>query len=280
MYKEDYETLKTYESEGILTVTFNYKKINVLGIPMLKDLNKLCNYLESNEELKVVIFNSSNDLFFIAHADIDMLKNMKVSNKSKDEIGINDLAKTLDRINKLSQVTISQVEGYARGGGHEFILACDMRFATPNAVFMQMECGMGILPCGGGSARLARVVGLPRALEIILCAEDFNAKEAYRYGTINKVIESDKISDYVYTLAKRISKFPLRAIKACKKTIYKSIDLDIDKALKEESYQLAKAISITPAIKRFTYASDINFQYSIYNQKNFSKYLMDFQNIK
>ncbi len=248
---------------------------------MIDDLNKLANKLEVDKEIKVVIFNSANPNFFIAHADVDMLQNLSTTPVSLNNVKINDLAKVLNRINKLPQVTIAQIEGYARGGGHEFAQACDLRYAAiGKAVFMQMEVGMGILPCGGGTTRLSRQVGLGKALEIILGAKDFNALEAEAYGSINKALEPDKIGLYVHDIATRIAQFPFESIQACKKTIYASVNMPIDDCLLFESYELYQATSSTPAIKRFSYAAQTNFQNILYNQKNFQTLLMDLQSIK
>lgn len=245
----------------------------------MKDLDNLCDELNNRSDIHVVIFESSVPEFFIAHADIDMLQNLSTTQIDKSKGYINDLAKVLAKVNLLRQVTIAKIEGYARGGGHEFALACDMRFASEKAVFMQMECGMGILPCGGGSSRLARQTGLGKALEIILSAKDFDAYQAFEYGTINKVIESGKIDLYVYDLAKRISSFNLDAIYACKKTVYESIDMPILESLKNETYELFVATSKTPAVKRFKYAAKTDFQNKLNNQKNFSTLLMGLQDI-
>lgn len=280
----DYSNFKTFtvkNADGIVTVTFNYPPINVQGIPMINDLNELINKLEKDTGVKVVIFESANPDFFIAHADINMLQNMPTTKVAKDKVVVNDLAVVLDRITKLPQATIAKIEGYARGGGHELALACDMRFAARGkAIFMQMEVGMGILPCGGGSARLAKIVGLGKALEIILSARDFNADEAEQLGSINKALEPDKIGIYVYELATRISKFPLEAINACKSTIYASVDLPIQQALIEETYQLYQATSTTPAIPRFKAAASTDFQDKLENQKNFETLLMGMQDIQ
>lgn len=262
-------------------MTFDYPPVNIQGIEMINDLNRLSDRLEVDKDIKVVIFNSALPDFFIAHADVDMLQHLPTKKVALNSVEVNPLAKVLNRINKLPQVTIAQIEGYARGGGHEFAQACDMRFAAKGkAVFMQMEVGMGILPCGGGTTRLARQVGLGKALEIILGAKDFSAEEAELYGSINKALDPEEIGLYVYDLATRISKFPFEAIDACKKTIYKSVNSTIDECLLYESYQLYQATSTTPAIKRFIYAAQTNFQDSLYNQKNFQTLLMDLQSIK
>ncbi|ONI45720.1 enoyl-CoA hydratase [Candidatus Epulonipiscioides gigas] len=276
-----FNTFLAKQTGAIATITFNYPPVNIQGWPMIEDLNKLADELEIDKSVKVVIFESSNPDFFVAHADVDMLKDMPQKAVERNKVEVNDLAKVLERISKLPQATIAKIEGYARGGGHEMALACDMRFAARGkAIFMQMEVGMGILPCGGGASRMARQVGLGKALEIILSAKDFNADEAYAMGTINKALDPDKIGIYVYELANRIAQFPSESITACKRAVYASIDLPIEEALKEESYQLYQATSQTPAIKRFTTASDTNFQNSLENQKNFQTLLMSLQEIK
>ncbi len=231
--------------------------------------------------MKVVIFESANADFFIAHADVTMLQNMSTTPVERSVVQMEELACVLERISKVPQATIAKIEGYARGGGHEFALACDMRFAARGkAVFMQMEVGMGILPSGGGAARMARQVGLGKALEIILSARDFNADEAERPGTINKALDADKIGIYVYELANRIAQFPAEAITACKQTIYASVDLPIEEALKEETYWLYQATSKTPAVKRFATAAKTKLQDDLHNQKNFETLLMGMQEIQ
>ena len=276
-----YKTFKTTQLPGILYVSFDFPPVNIQGVPMLDDLDKLCTQLESDKTIKVVVFESANPDFFVAHADITFLKDMSTEPVPRNEVQISKLQRVLNRVSTLPQATIAKVEGYARGGGHEFALACDMRFAARGkAIFMQMEVGMGILPCGGGSSRMARQVGLGRALEIILSARDFDADEAERLGTINKALDADKISRYVDELAARIAQFPSESITACKRTVYASIDLPIDEALKEEEYQLYQATSQTPAIKRFKSAYDTDFQNNLNNQRNFETLLMTLQAMK
>ncbi len=121
------------------------------------------------------MFQSVHPEIFVAHADTNFLKDMSTKAVSREEVELLYLQTTLERISKLPQATIAKIEGFARGGGHEFALACYMRFAARGkAKFMQMEVGMGILPCGGGASRMARQAGLGRALEIILGARDFD----------------------------------------------------------------------------------------------------------
>ena len=156
-----------------------------------------------------------------------------------------------------------------------------MRFAARGkAKFMQMEVGMGILPCGGGASRMARQAGLGRALEIILSARDFDADEAEAYGTINKALDADKIGVYVDELAKRIAHFPADSINACKQAVYASIDQPIAEALKEEAYWLYQATSQTPALTRFQWADDNGAQFDINNQRAWEELVVGVQEIQ
>ena len=274
----NFQTFKINIKDKIMYVTFDFPPVNIQGIPMINDLNILCDDLENNQDIKVVVFQSANPEIFIAHADIDMLKDLSTESVPKDKVVLSPLQTTLNRISKLPQATIAKIEGIARGGGHEFALACDMRFAAKGkAVFMQMEVGMGVLPCGGGASRMARQTGLGKALEIILSAQDFGADEAESFGTINRAIAPNEITQYVDKLADRISKFPFNSIKNCKKMISSSIDMPIDDALLLESYYLYQCTSTTPAVQRFKKASESNFQNSLENQRNFESLLMTMQ---
>ncbi len=281
MQSDKFTTFTVTETRGILCVSFDNPPVNIQDMAMLHDLNALADWLEGDKNVKVVIFQSAHPDIFVAHADVNFLKDMSTTAVSRDEVELLYLQTTLNRIANLPQATIAKIEGFARGGGHEFALACDMRFAARGkAVFMQMEVGMGILPCGGGASRMARQTGLGRALQIILGAEDFDADEAERIGTINKALEPDIIGPYVQELAERIARFPAESINACKKTVYASQDLAIMEALREEAYWLYQATSQTPAIKRFTIADESGFQNDMNNQRNFATKLLDLQEVK
>ena len=277
----EFKTFKVEVKDAQAWVTFDNPPVNVQDIPMLDDLNLLAEQLESDRNIKVVVFQSAHPEIFVAHADTNFLKDMSTTAVSHDEVELLYLQQVLERISKLPQATIAKIEGFARGGGHEFALACDMRFAARGkAKFMQMEVGMGILPCGGGASRMARQTGLGKALEIILGARDFGADEAEAYGTINKALDADKIGSYVEELATRIARFPADSINACKQAVYASIDKPIAEALKEEAYWLYQATSKTPAIKRFQIADDKGLENDMKNQRNWEQLVMNVQEIE
>ncbi|MEA5466620.1 enoyl-CoA hydratase/isomerase family protein [Leptothoe sp. PORK10 BA2] len=280
MQYDNFTTFNVNVANAIAWVTFDYPPVNVQGQEMLADLNGLALRLERDREVKVVVFQSAHPEIWVCHYDTNLLKDMSMEAVSREEAKLLDLQSVLERISKLPQATIAKLEGFARGGGHEFALACDMRFAARGKFkFMQMEVGMGILPCGGGASRMARQTGLGRALEIILSARDFTADEAEAYGTINKALEPDEIGPYVDELANRIAKFPAASINACKQAVYESIDKPIDEALKAEAYWLYQATSKTPAIKRFTIADEKGMEHDMENQRNWNDLVMKVQEI-
>jgi enoyl-CoA hydratase/carnithine racemase len=265
---------------AVAWVTFDYPPVNIQGLPMLADLSTLAQKLEADSSVKVVVFQSAHPEIFVAHADTNFLKDMSGKAVSRDEVKLLDLQVVLERISKLPQATIAKIEGFARGGGHELALACDMRFAARGkARFMQMEVGMGILPCGGGASRMARQVGLGRALEIVLGALDFDADQAEAYGTVNRALDADAIGPFVEDLANRIALWPAASINATKQAVYESVDLPIQDALRAEAYWLYQATSQTPALKRFQWADEQGAQFDMDNQRAWPDMLVKVQEV-
>jgi len=280
MHYDKFTTFTVKVEDAIAWVTFDYPPVNIQGLPMLADLDMLAQKLEADRDVKVVVFQSDNPEIFVAHADTEFLKDMSGSAVSRDEVKLLDLQRVLERISRVPQATIAKIEGFARGGGHEFALACDMRFAARGkAKFMQMEVAMGILPCGGGASRMARQTGLGRALEIILGAQDFDADQAEACGTVNKALDPEEIGPYVEALAKRIALWTPESINACKQAVYASIDMPIEAALKEEAYWLYQATSRTPALKRFKWADDNGAQFDMNNQRAWDELVVGVQEI-
>ena len=280
MKYENFQTFDVKVAGAIATVTFNFGTVNVQGQEMLADLNSLAMRLERDRSVKVVVFQSANPEIWVCHYDTELLKDMSTEAVARADAQLLDLQAVCERISKVPQATIAKLEGFARGGGHELALALDMRFAARGKFkFMQMEVGMGILPCGGGASRMARQTGLGRALEIILSARDFDADEAEAMGTINKALDPEEIGPYVDALAQRIAQFPADSINACKQMVYESIDQPIAQALKSEAYWLYQATSRTPAIKRFTIADEQGLEHDIQNQRNWNDLVMKVQEI-
>ncbi|WP_254446795.1 enoyl-CoA hydratase/isomerase family protein [Ruegeria sp. HKCCD8929] len=153
MKYENFQTFTVDAKDAIATVTFDFGTVNVQGQEMLADLNSLAMRLERDRNVKVVVFESANPEIWVCHYDTELLKDMSTETVSREEAQLLDLQSVCERISKVPQATIAKLEGFARGGGHELALALDMRFAVRGKFkFMQMEVGMGILPCGGGAS--------------------------------------------------------------------------------------------------------------------------------
>ncbi|MGE9312366.1 enoyl-CoA hydratase/isomerase family protein [Niabella sp. CJ426] len=205
-------------SESYWKVSINNPPVNVFDPEFSVQLRDLMDQLEANEQLKVVVFESANPDFYVAHAE---LVNIFEFPKGEGKTGLSkswpDVAK---RLEQAPFVSIASVRGRARGLGSEFIQAFDMRFASKEkAVFAQPEIGIGSFPGGGGLERLHLLTGKARALEIILSGDDYNAETAAAYGWINRAFADDELDTFVDNLARRIASFDLKIIQKIKVTM-------------------------------------------------------------
>ena len=199
--------------------------------------------MEQDETTKVIVLRSGDPDFFVAHGDVEAITTLPTDPvpEAKELPFTHQL---MERIRHLPQVTIAQIEGYARGGGSELSLACDMRFAAlDKAIFGQPEIALGILPGAGGTARLARLVGRARASEIILGGDDFTAAEAERYGWINRALPPNEIEAFVSRLARRIATFPRHSLITAKQTLLGFTDREMENDLLAEQRSFDQLMS-------------------------------------
>jgi enoyl-CoA hydratase/carnithine racemase len=222
------DCIQIERSEGVAWVTIDAPPMNLLGPALMGALYNLVEVMEQDASTRVMVLRSADPDFFIAHGDVEAITQVPMDPAPEvTELPFTHLI--MERIRKLPQVTIAQIEGYARGGGSEFTLACDMRFATlDKAVFGQPEIALGILPGAGGTARLTRLLGRARASEIILGGDDFTAAEAERYGWINRALPASEIGPFVERLAKRIATFPRASLIEAKQTLQQISERDLE----------------------------------------------------
>jgi enoyl-CoA hydratase/carnithine racemase len=198
--------------------------VNLLDLPMLRDLTRLAGELEAEDPdapdaTRVVVLRSADPEFFIAHADLALIKALP-RDPRPDPTELDFFPALVERFRTLPQVTIAQVEGRARGGGSELILSLDMRFAAiGRACFGQPEVAIGIIPGGGSTQRLGRFLGRARALEAVLGCDDFDAETAERYGWVNRALPPDELEPFVERLARRVASFPARAVRLAKQAV-------------------------------------------------------------
>jgi enoyl-CoA hydratase/carnithine racemase len=181
--------------------------MNLLGPELVRDLVSLIKEAEADEAVKVLIFKSADPDYFISHVDITRIKEYR--QEAANLTGEASLALLFRHLSASRLVTIAQIEGRVRGAGSEFLLACDMCFAAlESAIFSQFEPAFGLLPGGGATQHLTRLMGRGRALEVMLSAQDYSAELAERYGWINRALPTAILGDFVRSLAHRIASFP------------------------------------------------------------------------
>jgi enoyl-CoA hydratase/carnithine racemase len=197
---------------GLWTITFSNPPINMFVPATIDELGALIAELEAAPSVKVVVFQSANPEFFIAHLDVA---------KAAERPGVLDLWRDFVlRLSSAPVVSIANVRGRTRGIGNEFVLACDMRFASrQNAVFGNPEVGVGLIPGGGALEWLPRLVGRSRALEFVLTADDFDADIAERYGWVNRTLDDGDLDSFVDALARRLASFDGKTLATAKAQI-------------------------------------------------------------
>jgi len=205
------------ETSAYWRVVFDNPPLNIVGARVFEDLQDLLARMDANPSLRVVVFESANPEFYLAHFDlIDTSGNLGLITTAGPS-GLPILLDTFVRLTKSPVVSIAKIRGRVRGVGSEFVLACDMRFASrENAVLAQVEVGAGVHPGGGGAERLPLLLGRGRALEIILGGNDFDGETAERYGYVNRALPDPELDGFVDVLARRIASFDRRPIAAAK----------------------------------------------------------------
>lgn len=202
----------TKESPALWRVTFNNPPVNVFGPKAIPQLGEIISALETDKQVKVVVFDSAIDGFFTTHYDF-LAKPEETTDLPIGPTGLLALPDLLVRLSKAPVVSIAKIRGRATGNGSEISLACDMRFASrEKAILGHFEVGAGIVPGGGPMARLPRLMGRGRTLEVLLGADDIPGELAERYGYVNRAMPDAELDAFVDSLARRIASFDKQAL--------------------------------------------------------------------
>ena len=218
-----------YEQNGFIgTLTINRPKaLNALNKQVLTEINEALDEI-CMCSLRCLIITGAGDKSFVAGADIG---EMSVLNREEGtawgKFG-NDIFR---RLETLPVPTIAAINGFALGGGCELAMSCDIRICSENAVFGQPEVGLGITPGFGGTQRLARIVGIGKAKEMIYTASNIKADEAYRIGLVNKVVPQEELMATAQKMAAKIASNAPVAVRLAKKAINEGLQVDMDKAI-------------------------------------------------
>ena len=206
------------ETPAYWRVVFDYPPFNVVDATMFQGLQDLLARMDSNSSLRVIVFESANHDFYLSHFDLTGRTGNVTT--AVGNSGLPILLDTFVRLARSPVASIAKIRGCVRGVSSEFVLACDMRFASrENTLIGQPEVGVGLHPGGGGTERLPHLVGRGRALEIILGADDFDGDTAERYGYVNRALPEVELDGFVDAFARRIASFDQRAVAAAKNLV-------------------------------------------------------------
>lgn len=231
------------KEERIATITLNKPESrNALDVSTRQDLLAALDQLAADSEVRVVIVTGAGDKSFAAGADIKAFVGAPTSEMLDRTYGLGSLG-LFKKLENFDKPTIAAVNGYALGGGCELAMCCDMRIASETAKFGQPEIALGIMPGGGGTQRLPRLIGLGRAKELCFTGDMIDAKEAERFGLVNKVVPPDRLMAVAKEVAAKIaSKSPL-ALKYAKRSLNMSWQMELDAALTFEAYSFGACFS-------------------------------------
>jgi enoyl-CoA hydratase/carnithine racemase len=233
----EYQTLSLSRDRGVCHVTISNPPVNVMTAELYQDLVAVTEALEMDDTIKVVVFQSADPDFFIAHFDVSLILTFPADGPAEKATKLSPFHEMCERVRTMPKATIVKMAGRAGGGGNEFAASCDMRFGVKGkTIINQMEVPLGILPGGSGTQRLPRLVGRGRAMEICLGGDDIDAQTCEAWGYLNRTFSSvEEMSDFVDALAARIASWPAEAIALCKASI-NNAELPIMEGLLEEAY--------------------------------------------
>jgi len=237
----EYKNILFSVEDGIATIAFNRPKaMNAMNGETMEELYDAASVCKKDSAVKALILTGAGEKAFVAGADIAQMQNMKPA----DILSFMELGhETMRLIETMPKPSIAAVNGYALGGGTEITMACDMRFASEKAVFGQPEILLGIIPGWGGTQRLARLVGMGRAKELILSGEQINAQRAFDIGLVNRVYPPEALMDETRKFARKLAALSGFATKMAKHAINYGYDISIDSANRLEMQCIAQCFS-------------------------------------
>ena len=218
----------TRRSPAYWRVTVDNPPINVMGPEMVKQFQEVINSLEADEHVRVVVFDSAVDDYFLNHSDF-LAKLEDMTSLPAGPTGLPPWPDFLVRLTRLPVASIALIRGRATGNGSEITLACDMSFASrEKTIISQWEVGVGMVAGGGPMARLPGLIGRNRAMEVLLGSEDIRGDQAEAYGYVNRTLPDAELDAFVEALATRISKFDKWAIANTKRLVNTSLPPDVE----------------------------------------------------
>lgn len=257
----DYQTIKTRKVGSVLYATIYNPPVNVITMDLYMELVSFTSEVEKDSDIKVIVMESADPDFFIAHFDVEVLLGMPVDTPAERTLEPNPFHEMCERMRTMPKATIAKIAGRVGGGGSEFSASCDMRFGLRGKTIVnQMEVALGILPGGTGTQRLPRLVGRGRAMEIILGSDDIDAETAEKWGYLNRAFDTnEELDQFVDKLAHRISSWPADAIALAKQSV-NNAEMPLSDGLAEEAFLFQQTLRSEEANKSMKKAMELGAQ--------------------
>jgi len=236
-----YESLIVKKEEGIGWITLNRPhRLNTLTADMVNEMHSVLDDFEADKEIRCIVITGAGDKAFSAGADVTAFQGLTpataAESASKGQV-------LYSRLEKIGKPVIASLNGYALGGGLEMAMACDFRLASENAEMGQTETNLGLIPGWGGTQRLVRMVGLPKAKELIMFGNRITAEEAAKIGLVTKVVPKAKLQEETVALARKLADGPPVALRLAKEALNFGTQVPLDIGLKLEAEAFGIAIS-------------------------------------
>lgn len=249
MTEQSLPSLNLKRQDGVLWVSIDVPPVNLMTAQLMLDLDAVAASAENDPDLHVIVVQSADPEFFLAHGDLSFVEDpatyaaLPVAEETL--VGTGPMMRLHERWRRLPQTTIAKVAGLARGGGAELVSSLDLRFAAlETAAFGQFEALIGIVPGAGATAHLPRLVGRARALEIVLTGGLVDAATAERWGWVNRALPAAELDDYVEWVARAIASLP-DGVRAAAVEAIDAADGTLEDALRAENRLLGE--TFTPA---------------------------------
>lgn len=250
---KDYRLIKTERRGPVFIARFYNPPRNLMTAPMVAELSDLLAKVDKADEVRVLILTGGVDGYFIQHYDVAELVTTAEAAVQNPAIGagpdLHGTHQTYLRIEALSKPVIAAINGMAHGGGFELALACDFRYLAKGYTVGLPEVNVGILPGAGGTQRLPRLIGLGRALDLILRGQVVDAETAERYGMVHRALEPEKLLDEAMALANQLAALPPLAVSLAKQSMRRGIDMPLQDALRLEEDNFWKLMRSEDAIR-------------------------------
>ena len=227
----EFESITVEKRGAVAVLTINRPdKLNALNTQVHMEGVAALDELRKNDAVRVLVITGAGDKSFIAGADISEFAD-KTPVAQRNRFHERSLFNSIDSFPK---PVIAMVNGFCLGGGNELALACDIRVCTPNAKFSQPEINLGIMPGGGGTQRLTRLIGEGRSMEMMLTGDMIDAETAHKFGLVNHVYDADELEEKTMELAYKIAEKAPIALQLCKEAVKFASRSNLDEGLRRE----------------------------------------------